>query len=361
MKKITFVIADLGAGGAQRVMNLLANDLAQQGEFSIDVISTSVPGQGSFYPYDPAIHIHYAAVPPSAGTLLSGVRVNMARVKALRASFKLIKPDIVVSFLTEINCLSLLAAVGTDIPVIVSERSDPYFYPEERLWRVMRRLVYPRAHMLVCQTEHAAGFFPSLSRKTVIYNPVSVAESNAPAPVTDPYILGVGRHSEEKGFDLLITAHALAHKQAPDLKLVLVGDGPDSDKLKTLAKTLGTESSVIFAGAQKDMAAYYRHAFAFVLPSRFEGMPNALLEAMAYGCPSLVTLRFKAAGEIVEDGQSGIILKDMSAEEMAERILYLYENPGRCGALGANAMENIGRFAPPKIYKQWRDLLGECL
>lgn len=360
MKKITFVIADLGSGGAQRVMNLLANDLANHDEFSLDVISVALPGKGSFYPYDSRIRIHYAAVPPSVKTLASGIQVNVARVKALRALFRSIKPDIVVSFLTEINCLSLLAAAGTGIPVVVSERSDPYFYPEERLWRVMRRLVYPLSRMLVCQTEHAARFFTYLSRKTVIYNPVSVAQSVAPAPVTGPYILGVGRHSEEKGFDLLLSAHALAHKKAPDLKLVLVGDGPDSDKLRALAKNLGTESSVIFAGAQKDMAAYYRHAFAFVLPSRFEGMPNALLEAMAYGCPSLVTPRFRAAGEIIEDGQSGIILSDIGADEISKSILHLYENPGVRDVLGICAMENIQRYAPSRIYKQWLGLLGNA-
>ncbi len=360
MKKITFVIADMGAGGAQRVMSSLANALEHQEGLQINVVSTSLPGKGSFYTYDPSVTIHYAGVESSSGTLLSGIQVNIRRIMAVRALFKKLKPDIVISFLTEINCVALLAAAGTGIPVIVSERSDPYHYPEVRLWRVMRRLVYPFSHMLVCQTAHAASFFPYLLRKTVIYNPVSVAESKAPAPVQGAYILGVGRHSAEKGFDLLMEAHALAYKDAPDLKLVLVGDGPDSEKLMTLSKSLGTESNVVFAGAQKDLAPYYKHAVAFVLPSRFEGMPNALLEAMAYGCPVIVTPQFKAAGEIVEDGRSGIILRSVTAGEMAHHILDLYGNLVWRDTLSVSAMENINRFSPEKIYKQWLDLLREC-
>lgn len=361
MKKITFVIADMGAGGAQRVMAWLANELARRGGFQIDLISTSLPGNGSFYTYDPLVTVHYAGVQSSSGTLLSGIDVNIRRIMALRAIFKKLKPDIVVSFLTEINCVTLLSATSTGIPVIVSERSDPYYYPEVRLWRIMRRLVYPLSRMLVCQTSHAAGFFPYLSRKTVIYNPVNIAESAAPALVRDSYILGVGRHSAEKGFDLLIEAHALACRQAPNLKLVLAGDGPDTEKLMALSKRLGTEAGVVFVGAQKDLVSYYKHAFAFVLPSRFEGMPNALLEAMAYGCPVIVTPQFKAAREIVEDGKSGIILKRVTAEEMANSILCLYGNLEQRDALGVSAMENSSRFSSEKIYKQWLELLREYL
>ena len=360
MKKVAFVIADMGAGGAQRVMASLANALAREENYKVDVISTSLPGKDSFYTYDSSITIHHAGVEPSAGTLLSGINVNLRRIGAVRSLFRSLQPDVIISFLTEINCVTLLAALGTGIPVIVSERSDPYFYPEVRLWRIMRRLTYPLSRMLVCQTAYAAGFFPYLSRKTVIYNPLSVSESFARAPIEGSYILGVGRHSAEKGFDLLIEAHALAYRNAPDLKLVLVGDGPDSEKLMSLSRRLGTEAAVVFAGAQKEMASYYKHAFAFVLPSRFEGMPNALLEAMAFGCPVIVTPKFKAASEIVDDGQSGIILKSLTAEEMANNILFLYGNPGLRNALGCGAMENVNRFSPARIFRLWQDLLREC-
>lgn len=361
MKKVVFVIADLGPGGAQRVMAGLANDVARRGEFAVDVISTALPSGESFYAYDSSITIHYAAIPPSDGGIISGVAVNIRRVVVLRALFARLKPDVIVSFLTEINCLSLLAAAGTDVPVVISERSDPYHYPAQRLWRMMRRLVYPRARMLVCQTRRAAGFFPKLPPKTVIYNPIDMPQAPTVAPVAGPYILGVGRHSEEKGFDLLIRAHALALARAPDLRLVLVGEGPDTAKLKALAAALGTADSVVFAGAQKDVAPYYRHALAFVLPSRFEGMPNALLEAMACGCPPIVTPGFAAAPEIIEDGHSGMLLASLMPEEVAGRIVYLYENTNARSLMAENVMKNINQFSPTYIYDRWMDILRGCV
>ncbi len=363
MKKITFVIADLGAGGAQRVMSMLANDFSREELYQIDIISTSLSGRNSFYPYDASVRVHYCDIPSSTGSILSGVEVNIRRVAAVRGLLKEIRPDVVVSFLTEINCITLLAAIGTDIPVVISERSDPYYYPSEPLWQIMRRLVYRLSSHLVCQTQYAAGFFKNLSRKSVIYNPVAV-DNVAEAvlvPVPGPYILGVGRLSPEKGFDLLIEAHALANKSAPELKLVLIGDGPERNKLEALALEKGTADHVIFLGAQKHLASYYKGAAIFVLPSHFEGMPGALLEAMAYGCPVIVTPHFKAAPEIVDAGKNGILLNTLTREELSSCVLRLYEDPSLRMVLGSNAMETIGKFSRPMIYKKWRQLLADFL
>lgn len=361
MKKITFVIADLGAGGAQRVIASLANELARQPGSHVDVVSLSAPREGTFFSFHPDVALRYAAVNRASKGFLSGVLANLKRVAVLRGILKELQSDVVISFLAETNCKVLLSAVGLGVPVIVSERSDPYLYPDIALWRVLRRFTYPLASHLVCQTQYAADYFSDLSRKSVIYNPVIIAEGTGAAPCAEPYILGVGRQSHEKGFDLLIRAHAHVLSQGVDLKLVLAGDGPDRAQLVQLAQTLGTTSQVIFAGAQSDLSGYYRHAHMFVLPSRFEGMPNALLEAMAYGCAVVVTPDFKAAAEIVTHGHNGVIAQSATPAAFADQIIELYNDSDRKQRMAAQARVDSHRFDNVAIAAQWREQIKAFL
>lgn len=363
MKKITFVIADLGAGGAQRVMSLLASALASNPNYHIDIVAISAPQDQSFFSFHKQVCIHYLSAQSASGTALSGILVNMKRILLLRRMIKELQPDVVVSFLTETNCVSLLASLFTNIPVIVSERSDPFVHPEVRLWRIMRRITYPLASCLVCQTAHALSFFSYIKCKRVIYNPVNIKPSAvlSKAPIDGPYILGVGRQSVEKGFDLLIEAHAYACREEPDLKLVLLGSGPERERLEVLAQELGTITHIIFAGPQVYVESYYRNALAFVLPSRFEGMPNALLEAMAYGCPVIVTPQFVAGAEIVEDGKSGIIPALATADTIGSAILTLYRDSSLRERLAINAQQSMSRFNAEAIVSAWEEAVYSVL
>lgn len=361
MTKITFVIADLGSGGAQRVMTLLANEFVCQQDWQIQVVSLSAPGEGSFFSLNPGVELHFAALNGVSGGLISGVLSNLRRLIILRGILRKLQPDIVVSFLTETNCRTLLAAAGLRIPIIVSERSDPRLYPEKVFWRVLRRLIYPLSAHLVCQTKYVVDYFSYLARKSVIYNPVSVSEAVGVAPCLVPYILGAGRLAHEKGFDILIEAHALVIAQGIGLKLVLAGEGPDREELERLVRRQGTSPHVIFAGVQHDLSGYYRQAIMFVLPSRFEGMPNALLEAMAYGCPVVVTPDFRAAGEIVTHGHNGLIALHADPAALSEEIISLYNNPDKRHALGMQGKNDSDRFRSYNIAAQWRVLIMQIL
>lgn len=358
MKKITFVIADLGAGGAQRVIASLANEFARQPGYHVNVVSLSAPCDGSFFDFPPDVKIHYAAINGSSGNIFSRIFSNLRRLLSLRVIVRDLCPDVVISFLIETNCMVLLATMGLSVPVIVSERSDPYVYPEKPLWRALRRVVYPMASHLVCQTQYAADYFHYISCKSVIYNPVRVSETIGLQPCDGPYILGVGRQSEEKGFDTLIRAHALLLGDMPDLKLLLIGDGPQRTYLERLAGELGSASQVVFAGAQSDISGYYTYSLAFVLPSRFEGMPNALLEAMAYGCAVVSTASFSAAPEIIDHGKDGLIASGDDAQALAVEIKKLYEDPDLRNKLKAGALEGASRYNPQIILRQWFSLLS---
>lgn len=354
MKNIVFIISDLGMGGAQRVITLLVDKLAALPGHHIDIITMAPQQDKSFYPWPPAVTLHYADINSASGGLVDAVGANIRRIKTLRHMLKNLKADLVISFQTETNCTVLLSTLGTGIPVIVSERSDPYVYPASRIWRLIRRLVYPLASGAVFQTAYAAGFFGNLIRhKAVIFNPVHVTQDESIIPVSGPYILGVGRFSAEKGFDDLIRAHALAHAKAPDLKLVLVGDGPEKENLMALAAQSGAGENVVFAGAQTNLSGYYKNALAFVLPSRFEGLPNALIEAMAYGCPVIATPLFKAGPEIIAHGENGLIAAEATPQGFVDQIIDIYNDSTLRTRLGHQGKADSARFSGDTIAAAW--------
>ena len=358
MINIVFVIADLGMGGAQRVISLLATRLSAQADTRVDIVSMGADAGNGFFSIPPDVKIHSVGAAGRSQGAWSAIQANVQRVVRLRAVLRGLAPDVVISFQTETNCTTLLAMTGVGVPIIISERSDPYVHPQAPVWRVIRRLVYPLAQVVVLQTAHAARFFQGFVKNSVvIFNPVAVdADMSAAAPI-GPYILGVGRLSAEKGFDVLIAAHALALKNCPDLKLVLVGDGPQKQALRAQVDILGTADHVVFAGSQDKLAGYYRAATMFVLPSQFEGLPNALLEAMAYGVAVISTPLFAAAPEIITHGYDGLIAEDGGAQAVAVQITHIYENDAVAHELRKNAVVSAQRFEGGTICAAWLRLI----
>ena len=208
LKKIVFVISDMGMGGAQRVISLLANALAQQ-SYDVHIVTMDDYKKDSFFPLPSSLLVHPLAAIGKSNDVFSTIYSNIHRINLLRGILKKIKPDCVISFQTETNCTCLLAVIGTNIPVVISERSDPYIHPHSRIWRVIRRFVYPLTKGAVFQTAHAERFFKNVVKNSVvIFNPVNLHEEALADTPAGSYILGVGRLSSEKGFDDLIKAHA---------------------------------------------------------------------------------------------------------------------------------------------------------
>lgn len=351
----------MGMGGAQRVISLLTANLIAQ-SYDVHVVTMDDYKKGSFFALPPSVNVHSLAAIGNSHHIFSTISSNFKRIKLLRRALNKIRPDCVISFQTETNCTCLLAKICTNIPVMISERSDPYIHPQSKIWRAIRRLVYPLANGAVFQTAHAKKFFKNIIKdSTVIFNPVNIDNNVSENIPASPYILGVGRLSPEKGFDDLIKAHAIAQKQCPDLKLVLVGEGSEKSRLENLADKLHTKNKIIFAGAQGKLASYYNSALAFVLPSHFEGLPNALLEAMASGCVGISTPLFAAAPEIIEHGQNGLIAANGTPEALAAEIIQIYNDPQKAELLRKNAKVSSKRFETATICRAWTDYIGRFI
>ena len=147
--------------------------------------------------------------------------------------------------------------------------------------------------------------------------------------------------SYEKGHDILLAAFSKFISHYPQWRLVIVGDGESYDKLKQLASTLNIDSYVIWCGTQSDVFAYYNTATIFVLPSRFEGMPNVLLEAMGCGLPVIVNNASPGPLEFVENEKTGLVVSMEDVDSLSAAMCRLAGDPLLQKQLGQMAQQRI--------------------
>jgi GalNAc-alpha-(1->4)-GalNAc-alpha-(1->3)-diNAcBac-PP-undecaprenol alpha-1,4-N-acetyl-D-galactosaminyltransferase len=355
-QRITCVISSLGAGGAERVLTALTAQWAAGGR-AITVITLS-GAEGDFFSLEARIQrIALNLQRPSRSTLDALCQAGR-RISALRSAVRRAQPDVVLSFGDQTNVLTLLSTVGIRAPVVIAERSSPRHQVLGWPWEQLRRVLYPRARSLVAQTEGAAAHFrPWGLAPLVIPNAVAHPVGTVPAERGD-VILGVGRMTTEKGFDLLLRAFARVADAFPAWTLRLVGDGPVRAELEALRGQLGLPvGRVVFAGRREDMEREYLRAAVFALPSRYEGFPNALCEAMAHGCAVVATRSPHGPEDIVRDEVDGLLVPtdDVAALSFALRRLMASERLR--AALGTAAAALPDRLNAQRIAARWLQLL----
>lgn len=298
----------------------------------------------------------------SAG-LLTGVISNVRRLRILRAAIRESTPDIVISFVTCSNVLSIVASVGLHIPVIVSERSDPLHFKTGIIWRLLRSITYSRAEAVVCLTGHSEASCRRFARgKTlIIRNPVAFREQSILAcKVGAPkQIFAMGRLDPVKGFDLLIEAFHLIASQHPDWSLTILGEGPERDKLRSLIAGSGLTGRVSLPGWASDPFPLLAAADLFVLSSRVEGFPNALCEAMACGIPAIAFDCHSGPAEIVRHEVDGLLVPPGDVRALAASMERVMSNPIERARLGRRASDVVQRFGVEDILRRWNDLFQQ--
>lgn len=359
-KRIVLVIGGLGGGGAERVLVDFANYLISVGR---DVaLLTIMSGGEEVYELDGRVTRLRVDIRRDSKNLAEAAIREVRGLRQVRSIILRFRPDVVVSFIDLVNVRSVAALMLSSVPVVVSERTHPGHANLGRLWSFLRRLSYLKAAAVVVQTRDGADWIRTNiggKRLHVIPNAVRLtAFDPVKFDMTQPKsIVGLGRLSREKGFDMLIRAFALSGVAAMGWRLVIAGDGPARAELEALAEDMGLASQISLPGYVKDAAALLRGAEIFALSSRFEGFPNALIEAMQLGRPVVSFDCPSGPRDLVVDGDNGILLPPQDVGALAEAIRSLAADPATRARLGAAAMAVNERFSPQRVYGMWLDLI----
>jgi glycosyltransferase involved in cell wall biosynthesis len=266
---------------------------------------------------------------------------------------------VVLSFLDSTNILTGIALSGTSIPLIVSERIDPFKHPIGVVRGSIRPYLYRySANALVVQTQSIAKKCAALwktDKVKVIANPISVNEDLS-GYKKEKIVLSVGRLQNQKGHEILIKAFKKVHADFPEWRLIICGEGELRNFLQSELEASDLTEVVSLRGAVRDIFPIYQAASIFVMPSRFEGFPNALLEALAMGCACISTDCESGPREILEDGRLGILTPVDDVDALADALRSLMQSPELLEQYGAHSAYVRERYHLDKIGQQWLDL-----
>ena len=365
--RLTLVISSLGRGGAERIISVLAGAWAKQG---VEVMLVTFDDkEAPAYAIDPRVALCALKVPNElARNSVQRLYRNLLRVIRLRRLIGRFRPEIVISFLSVPNVVSLLATRGMHIPVIVSERANPRYDKVKRIWKPLRRFIYPSADALVCQT---SAMVEQL-RQTIkvpgyaIPNPVELpssfsAETQTPASPGARTIIGMGRLVPQKGFDLLLEAFSRIAGKHPQWSIKVLGNGPDKERLEAQAESLGLKNRVSFVGAVSDPFPVLHAADLFVFSSRFEGFGNALIEAMACRLPVISFDCPAGPADIIRDGVDGVLVPREDVAALATAMDRLMSDPAERERLARRAPEVLTRFSLKRVLGMWEALFNDVL
>jgi glycosyltransferase involved in cell wall biosynthesis len=262
-----------------------------------------------------------------------------------------------ISFATSANVIALLASRAVRSRLVISERNDPARQQAKYPLDDLRRLLYPTADAITANSRGVLAGLAALAPDTPVHfipNPIAIPVQ--PAPCDSSRFLIVGRLSPQKAHDVLLPALARLPDRLAHWTLDVLGDGPLSTSLKEQARDLGIQGRVRWAGHVAP-AEWYQSAGAFVLPSRFEGTPNALLEAMAHGLPAIVADASPGPLELIRPGRDGLVVPVNDVTALTNAMARLADDLPLRRALGDSARERVREFELPGILPQWEALI----
>ena len=354
MKKIMFYINAIHDGGAERVMVNLAKYFSENGYDTTLVTSFRDTWE---YPLAPTVR---RLTLEETEIKQSRIKRNLSRIKKLRDLCKSKKPDILVSFMEEPNFRAILATRGLPVKTLVSVRNDPIKEYAGKLGWFVGKVLLPMADGCVFQTGDAQKWFPKrLQKKSkIIYNAVKEDFYNVNRTPVRGEIVTCGRLTEQKNHAMLINAFAEVQKKYPFATLKIYGDGKLKDKLQKQIDGLGLSSTAHLMGATSDVIKALQTADLFVLSSDYEGMPNALMEAMAAGVPCISTdCPCGGPRELFGEDSSDKLVQCGDVDQLAEAICRALENAGD----GMTEKRCAETFRPEKVNKMWEKYVTEII
>lgn len=391
--KIAFLVRKLAgrSGGAERILIETANEMAARG-FQVEVLSYENRGIEPFYRPDSNVsHLNlfdrsrtslkWEGIKERFGALLPSVfPFNHIRwrldhgglVRALRAYVKREKPDVLISFMPPSITPSAVALRGLDTALIASTHNEPsQDYENRQRWdanpvdiRLRKKVLSEIDKTLVLLPEYKEWYTEDVQgRVEVIPNPVKpVSRTLLVGAQREKLILGVGRLVATKQFEILIESWLDLHRDFPDWKVEIYGDGPGAGRLKSLVRRYCLEDAVFLKGVTDDISTQYLRASILCHPSKFEGFPLAVTEALAHGVPVVGFSDCSGLNSLVKNETSGLLVEPSGdrVEAFTSALARLIKDEESRLNYGANAVGSMAHYEPTEVYDQWENAIREA-
>lgn len=359
---VVFVLPGLGAGGSEHIVSLLCNHFAALG-WTVRLIAFEDETTPAYYSHHPAVRIVRLGMKSRRMPAPAGALAMLKRRQRLQTALEEAAPDLVVSFLTRTNILSVWSARRIGVPVIVSERNNPELQTVGTVWSKLRQWAYPRSAGLVTMTQGAMDHFVRTMavRGWVIPNPALPPAAAMPRMSDGRTIGAVGRLVPQKGFDRLIEAFARVAADIPEWRLVIWGEGPDRAALEAQRDRLGLSDRISLPGITRQPGEWIAQSDMFVLSSRFEGWGIVVGEAMAGGLPVISFDCPWGPTEMIEQGRSGVLVPNGDVPALGDAIVALCHDPAQRDALSIEAKARMKLFDMDHILASWRSVIFEVL
>ncbi len=362
--KVTLVIYGLGGGGAERVMSIVANYWVGKG-WEVTLLLLVPPTTAPFYKLDPRIKLRSLGVAGKSTSKLAAIVKTWQRVKVLRQEIIRSKPDVAIGFMNSVNVYVILACLGLNIPTIVSEHIYPGCTDANKIWQFIMKWAYRYADLVTVLTQSALPFYPENKgyRAIVMPNPIMKPDpvGSTTGLLQAPSLIAVGRLHPQKGFDLLLKAFHRIQAKYPDWQITILGEGPMRSELEALRAQLKLTDRVHLPGLVSNVRDYLDRADLFVMPSRFEGFPMALCEAMACGLPVLSADCLSGPRDIIDDGINGILVTTENVDALAIGLDKLMSDPAKCKQLAQNAPDILDRFGVEQVMGIWQNAIDRVI
>ena len=354
--KIMFNISNLAKGGAERVISVLSNNLIDRYEVTILINDAKNIG----YTLDNNIKI----IQLDDKREKNPIKRNIKRIKDTERILREEKPDIIISFLPMPSYRILYANRNIKIPIIISDRNDPKQEYKPIVYKLLMKWLYKKADGFVFQTSEQKEYFSKKIKEnsTIIFNPIKeefLRENDKKYEERKDAIISVGRLVEQKNQKMLIDAFSKVVKKYPEFQLKIFGTGHLEKELQEQIEKLKIKDKVLLCGTTNDIKTELLNAKIFTMPSNYEGMPNALIEAMASGC-AVISTDCPCGGprELIENGKNGILIQVGNENEMEKSMCKLIENKEYSEKIGQNAKKIKEKLAPKYIVEQWEKYIN---
>lgn len=355
MNNVLFLVSNLEAGGAQRVVSELANRMVKKR------IKTSIAllfNDAIHYSLDNSIQIYiYRSLKKNK------IEEQKEKINFIQQAVKTSKADVVISFLADVNIYASIALWNNKVKLIVSERNDPQREPSALIKKYLRKFVYKRPDGFVFQTNLAQKYFNKKIqlRSTIIHNPVKNGLPSSKV-VKKNYIkiVSIGRLEEQKNYPLALNIVKQLCDKGINVKYYIYGQGSCKSSLQELCINWGIENCVFFMGTRKNVHIEIIDADFFIMTSTYEGLPNALMEAMSMGLIVLSTnCPCGGPGELIKHGINGFLFPVNDEKGFVETIIYLINKKEKRMRIGEEAKKIKSTHNINLITEKWIKFIDE--